>query len=292
MAMPSSEFTDTDTEHHSLITIIKPKKGWQVVDIKELFRYRDLLLFFVYRDIKVLYKQTVLGFAWAIINPVFNMLVFNFIGKMGRLAPGNVPYLPFLYVGLIPWTYFSNSVNMSSQSLITSSQILTKVYFPRLVIPLTPVISKLVDFAISFSVLIVLFIVYSNQITINLNILFLPLLIVLMVIAASGMGLWFSAMAIQYRDIKYAITFLTQILFFLTPIMYPISKFDSFGPVFKFCYSLYPMTGIEEGFRACLLGIGPMPWNLLLIGTASSIFIFVSGAFYFARMEKVFADVA
>ncbi len=290
--MPSSEIVDTDMKDHSYVTIIKPKKGWQVVDVKELFRYRDLLLFFVYRDIKVLYKQTVLGFAWALINPVFNMLVFNFIGKMGRLAPGNIPYLPFLYVGLIPWTYFSNSVNMSSQSLISSSQILTKVYFPRLVIPLTSVISKLVDFAISFTVLIVLFIVYHNQLSINLNICFLPLLIILMIIAAAGMGLWFSAMAIQYRDIKYAITFLTQILFFLTPIMYPISKFDSFSPVFKFIYSLYPMAGIEEGFRACLLGIGPMPWDLLLIGTASSIIIFVTGAFYFARMEKVFADVA
>jgi len=277
------------------ITIIKPKKGWQVIDIKELIRYRDLFLFMTYRDIKVLYKQTILGFAWAILNPLFNMLVFGFLRIMSgaKFGPDNIPYLPFLYAGLIPWTFFSTSLNASSQSLINASQVITKVYFPRLVVPFSAIMSKLVDFALSFAVLIIL--MFAYHITPNINLLYLPLLIVLMVLCASGIGLWFSALAIQYRDIKYGLTFMITLIMFLTPVLWSadkLAKLDEYGHIWKTLYGLYPMAGIEVGFRSCLLGYGEMPWEMLILGTISSIIVFIGGAFYFQRMEKVFADVA
>lgn len=279
-------------EQNSHSTIIKPKKGWQLVNWKELFQYKDLFYFLVLRDVKALYKQTVLGFSWAIIRPFFSMIVFSIVfGKMAKVPSDGIPYPVFSYVALIPWTYFSTSMTTSTTSLIGSANLLTKVYFPRLVIPITPVLAKLVDFVISFAILIVLMIVYKISPTVN--IIFLPLLILLMILTASGIGMWLSALAIQYRDIKHAIQFLTQLLMYSAPVVWPVSLIgEKFGETARLIYGLYPMAGVIEGFRASLLGKTEMPWDLIGIGTLSAVILAVSGAFYFNRMERYFADVA
>lgn len=278
---------------NELVTIIKPSKGWQLIDLKEILRYRDLFTFLIYRDIKVLYKQTILGFSWAIINPVLNMLIFSFIfGKMGKMASDGLPWPIFSYTALIPWTYFSNALNASTTSLITANSIITKVYFPRIVIPLTATFSKLVDFAISFLVLIVLMISYRDKIHIDIDILMLPLLTLIMMMFASGIGMWLSALALQYRDVKFAMPFFIQILMFLSPVVWAISALDKYGSTVRFFYGLYPMAGVISGFRSALLGNTPMPYDLILLGSVSSIIIFIGGAFYFTKTEKIFADVA
>jgi lipopolysaccharide transport system permease protein len=244
-------------------TVIRPKKGWQFIDWRELREYKDLFFFLVWRDIKIIYKQTILGFSWAIIRPVFSMIVFSIVfGRLAKVPSDGIPYPIFAFTALLPWTYFSTALSKSSLSLISSANMLTKVYFPRIIIPFTPVLAGLVDFAIAFTILIGMMAWYAIIPTIN--ILFLPMLIVLMILTAAGVGMWLSAMAIQYRDIKHAITFVVQLL----------------------------MYAAIEGFRASLLGKNPMPWDLILIGTLSAILIALSGAFYFRRMERIFADVA
>ncbi len=279
-----------DKNSHS--TIIKPKKGWQLINWKELWQYKDLFYFLVLRDVKALYKQTVLGFSWAIIRPFFSMIVFSIVfGKMAKVPSDGIPYPVFSYVALIPWTYFSTSMTSSTTSLIGSANLLTKVYFPRLVIPITPVLAKLVDFVISFVILIVLMMIYKIPPTVN--IVFLPLLILLMILTAAGIGMWLSALAIQYRDIKHAIQFLTQLLMYSAPVVWPVSLIgEKFGETARLVYGLYPMAGVIEGFRASLLGKTEMPWDLIGMGTISAVILAVSGAFYFNRMERYFADVA
>lgn len=272
--------------------IIEPKKGWQLINFAELRRYKDLLYFMVKRDITVLYKQTIMGFAWAIMNPFFSMIVFSVVfGRLANVPSDGIPYPVFSYAALLPWTYFSGSLSGSTTSLIGQSGIFTKVYFPRIFIPLTPVLAKLMDFFIAFSILIVMMFYYG--ITPTINILFLPLLILLMIMTASGLGMWLSALAIQYRDVKFAITFVVQLLMYLAPVVFPASLIlDKSGQTAFNLYAIYPMVGVIEGFRASLLGTTAMPWNLILIGTASSAFFFVTGSLYFRKMEKVFADVA
>jgi len=271
--------------------VIEPKKGWQIINFKELREYRDLFQLMVLRDITVQYKQTILGFAWAIIVPVFTMLVFNtFFGNIAKLGPKGIPYQLFSFAALVPWTYFNQAVTASTNSLITQSSILTKVYFPRLIIPLTPIFAKLADFAIALVVMVVIMFIYRHQFSININILYFPMLVFLMVITASGIGMWLSAMAIQYRDIKFAITFLVQIMMYAAPIIWSADRIPT---QYRILYGIYPLAGIIEGFRACLIGLpATMPWDMILPGAAVSILIFVTGAMYFRRMEKVFADVA
>ena len=202
--------------------IIEPKKGWQLIDYKELLEYRDLFWFLVLRDVKVLYKQTVLGFLWAIIRPVFSMIVFSIVfGRLAKIPSDGIPYPIFTYTALVPWTYFSSSLSKSTQSLISNMNMLTKVYFPRLIIPMTPVLAGLVDFAISFSILIIMMIWYN--IVPTWNILILPLLILLMILTASGIGMWLSALSIQYRDIRHAIQFVVQFLMYAAPVVWPVS---------------------------------------------------------------------
>ncbi len=285
-------------------TIIEPKKGWQVIDWKEIIEYRDLFYFLVLRDIKVLYKQTVLGFSWAIMQPLFQMVIFTVIfGKMAKVDSDGAPYAIFSYVALVPWTYFSSSMSASTTSLIGSSGMLTKVYFPRLVIPMTPVLAKLVDFAIAFVIIGGLMIWY--KVVPTSNIIFLPLLILLMVMAASGIGMWLSALTIQYRDIKHATGFLAKILMYAAPVVWPVSliteqfplvqiteTWSITGETIRLIYGLYPMAGVIEGFRASIIGTTPMPWDLIGMGTLSTVILFVTGAFYFKRMERRFADVA
>lgn len=269
-------------------TIIEPKKGWQVIDWRELREYRDLFYFLVWRDIKILYRQTILGFAWAIIRPVFSMIVFSVVfGQLAKIPSDGIPYPLFSYAALIPWTYFSTALNDSTNSLLKNSTMLTKVYFPRLVIPMTPVLAKLVDFVISFLIIGLLMIWYGVAPT--WNVLFLPLLTILMVLTASGIGMWLSAMSLQYRDIRLAMQFVTQLLMYAAPVVWPASLVP---PQFRLLYGLYPIAGVIEGFRSALLGTTPMPWDLIIVGSVSAVVIAVSGAFYFRRMERVFADVA
>lgn len=274
--------------------VIGPQRGWRLIDLRELYQYRDLFYFLVWRNVKILYAQTVLGFAWAVIRPLFSMIVFTVVfGKLASIPSDGIPYPLFAYAALVPWTYFATSLTGSTASLVGSANLITKVYFPRIVIPLTPVLSALVDFAIALGVLGILMAIFKTAPT--WNIVFLPLLIVLMVLTASGIGMWLSALAIQYRDIKYAVTFLSQFLMYAAPVVWPVSliseKFPESGNTIRLVYGFYPMAGVIEGFRAALFGMTPMPWDLIGMGTLSAVVLFASGALYFRRMERVFADV-
>ncbi|MFC1495567.1 ABC transporter permease [Thermodesulfobacteriota bacterium] len=269
-------------------TIVKPRKGWQLINWKELVEYKDLFYFLVLRDIQVLYKQTILGFAWAIIRPVFQMIVFSIVfGRLAKVPSDGIPYPIFSYTALIPWTYFSQTITKSTQSLITNMNMLTKIYFPRLVIPMAPILVGLVDFAISFIILILMMIWYG--IIPTLNMIFLPILILIMILTSSGLGMWLSAMAIQYRDVRHAVQFVVQLLMYAAPVVWPASLIPD---KYRLFYGLYPMAGVIEGFRSCLIGANPMPWDIIIVGAITSILLFFSGAFYFMRMERFFADVA
>ena len=278
----------TRVQEMNIQTRIEPKTGWQLIDIKELYKYKDLFYFLVWRDIKVLYKQTILGFAWAIIRPVFSMIVFSIVfGKMAKIPSDGIPYPIFSFAALVPWTYFATSLTQSTQSLVTSANMLSKVYFPRLIIPMTPVLACLVDFAIAFCILVIMMFWYG--IVPSANVLYLPLLILLMMLTASGIGMWLSALAIQYRDIKHAIQFLVQLLMYIAPVVWPVALMPD---KYRLLYGLYPMAGVIEGFRSSILGTNPMPWDLIITGAVTSILLAISGALYFKRMEKYFADVA
>jgi len=282
----------SSSDSTSQILVIKPRSGWQLIDWKEIIEYRDLFYFLVKRDVLAIYKQTVLGFTWAIIRPVFSMIVFSVIfGGLAKIPSDGIPYPIFSYAALIPWTYFSAAMNASTQSLISGKGIFTKVYFPRLIMPLTPVLSKLVDFAIAFVILFGLMVWYGINPTVN--IVFLPILILMMMLTASGVGMWLSAMAIQYRDIPQGVGFLSQMLMYAAPVVWPISLLkDRFGESAMLMYGIYPMVGVIEGFRSALLGHNPMPWELISIGTLTAILLFFSGAFYFKSKERIFVDVA
>jgi len=269
------------------LTIIEARPGWQVIDWAELKEYRDLFYFLVLRDIKVQYKQTVLGFLWAIIQPFFSMIVFSVVfGKLAKVPSDGIPYPIFSYAALLPWTFFANSLNQSSQSLVASTNLLTKVYFPRLIIPIAPVLAKLVDFGISFLMLIAMMIYY--RIFPGAQILVLPLLIVLLMMTASGAGMWLTSLSIQYRDIKFIMTFVVQILMFGAPVVWPVSLIPE---QYRLVYGLYPLAGIIDGFRSALLG-RPLSWDVIGMGAITATVLFVSGALYFRRTERIFADVA
>jgi lipopolysaccharide transport system permease protein len=220
------------------------------------------------------------------------MLVFTFVfGSMAKVSSDGAPYAIFSYVALVPWTYFSSSITASTSSLVASANMLTKVYFPRLVIPMTSVLAKLVDFAIAFTIIIALMAWY--RVAPTWNVLYLPVLIALMVVTAAGVGMWLSALTIQYRDIKHATEFLSQILMYAAPVVWPASLIrEKFGEAAYRMSGIYPMTGVIEGFRAALLGTRPMPWDLIGIGAVTASVVFVTGALYFKRMERRFADVA
>ena len=268
--------------------VIEPEEGWSPIRFRELWEYRDLFYFLVWRDIKTRYAQSILGVGWAVIQPVFTMIVFTIIfGNLAQVDSDGAPYAIFSYAALVPWTYFSNALTDSSGSLIKSANMLTKVYFPRLIIPMAPVLAKLVDFAIAFLLLFGLMAWFRVSPTIwSLTI---PLLILLMMLTAAGMGMWLTALAIQYRDIKYAMNFAVRLLMYAAPVVYPASLIPE---QYRLLYGLNPMAGVIEGFRAALLGTRPMPWDLLSVGAVTAIVIAVSGAFYFRRMERIFADVA
>lgn len=267
-------------------TVIRPNIGWQLIDWKELKDYRDLFYFLVWRDIKVLYAQTILGFAWALINPLIQIVIFSIIfGKVAKLDTGGIPYVLFSTAAIIPWTYMSSSMAASSQSLVSGQGLLGKVYFPRLIFPLTPVLAKLVDFGISLIILLVVMIFYKVAPTWHL--LLVPVFMVYMVCIPAGVGLWLSSLAIRYRDVKFAMPFVISMLIYSAPILYSA---ESIPETYRIWYSLNPIVGVIEGYRAVILGL-PIPWIYVLPGMASALVLLISGAYYFKKMERVFVDV-
>ena len=277
--------------------VIQPRAGWRLVDWRELVEYRDLFRFLVWRNIKVQYAQSTLGIGWAIIQPLFSMIVFTIVfGSLAKISSDGVPYALFSFAGLVPWTYFSNALTEGTNSLISNTNMLSKVYFPRMMLPMSAVCAKLVDFCISMTFLFALMIYF--RILPNLGILMLPFLSLLMVLTAAGLGMWLTALAIQYRDIKFALNFIVQVLMYCSPVVYPASlipeKWSYAGMEFypRLAYALNPIVGVIEGFRSALLGTIPMPWSLLAVGTSSALIIAISGAMYFRKKERLFADVA
>lgn len=266
--------------------VIKPERGWQLINFSELKEYRDLLYFLVWRDIKILYAQTILGFGWAILQPLIQIGIFTIIfGKVAKVSTEGIPYFLFSTVAIIPWTYMSNAMTQSSQSLVTGQNMLGKIYFPRLLFPLAPVLSRLVDFGISLLILLAVMVFYRVQI--GWNLVYLPLFIVLMIGVPAGIGMWLSALAIRYRDVKFAVQFLMRLMIYSAPILYSAA---SIPDPYRLLYSLNPIVGVIEGFRSCVLGT-PMPWAYIIPGLITGSLLLYGGAMYFRRMERVFADV-
>jgi lipopolysaccharide transport system permease protein len=269
-------------------TIIEAKPSWKLVDLKECIEYKDLLYYMVLRDITVLYKQTILGVSWAIINPLFSMVVFTIIfGGFLKMPSDGTPYAVFSFVALLPWTYFAQSLTGATNSLVQGTNLFTKVYFPRIFMPLVPMASKLVDFGVASVVLAGLMIYYKVMPTIN--VLFLPMLLLQMIAASSGLGLLLAALAVQYRDVRHAMGFLIQALMYAAPVVWPASMIPD---KYRLLYGLYPMVGVIEGFRSALLGGSRMPWDLIMMGSITSGVLLIAGMFYFKRMEMRFADLA
>lgn len=268
------------------ITVIKPKSGWQSIDFQELKNYRDLFYFLTWRSIKVMYAQTILGFSWAVLQPLIQIVVFTIIfGKVAKISTEGIPYFVFSTVAIIPWNYMAQAMSQSSESLVQGQNMLGKIYFPRLIFPISPVISKLVDFGISLIILFGVFLYYGIKPTYNL--LLLPLFMILMVFIPAGIGMWLSALAIRFRDVKHAMTFGIRMLMYSAPIVYSAA---SIPEKYRLLYSLNPIVGVIEGYRACLLG-NPVPWQYVCIGIFTGTILLVSGALYFQRMERVFVDV-
>lgn len=265
---------------------IKPSSGFVPIKFKELWAYRELFFFLVWRDVKVRYKQTFLGAAWAIIQPVMTMVVFSiFFGKLGKIPSDGVPYPIFSFAALVPWVLFSNGLTQATGSLVGSSNLIKKVYFPRLIIPVASVLSGVVDFLLAFGVLLVLMLYFGIFPTVN--ILWLPVFLIMTVVASLAVSLWLSALNVEYRDIKYTLPFLSQIWLFATPIAYSSSLLSE---PWRTIYGLNPMVGVVEGFRWALLGTDTQPGAMAAVSLAASLILLVSGAYYFRRMEKTFAD--
>ena len=269
------------------VTIIRPSRGWISLNLHDLWEYRELLYFLTWRDIKVRYKQTVLGAAWAIIQPFFTMVVFSvFFGKLAKMPSDDIPYPIFSYAALVPWTFFANGLSQSSSSLVASANLIKKVYFPRLVVPISSVISGAADFVLAFAVLLGMMLYFG--IVPTWNIVWLPLLLLLALVTSLGVGLWLTAMNVQFRDVRYAVPFLVQAWMFATPIAYPSSLLDE---PWRTLYGINPMAGVVEGFRWALLGTQTAPGPIVLVSALVAVGLLVSGAYYFRRMEKTFADL-
>jgi lipopolysaccharide transport system permease protein len=269
------------------VTIVKPSKGWISLKLDELWEYRELLYFLTWRDVKVRYKQTVLGAAWAVIQPFFTMVVFSlFFGKLAKMPSDGMPYPIFAYAALVPWMFFANGLNNSSNSLVGSASLIKKVYFPRLLVPISSIIPGLVDFVLAFAVLLGMMFFYRIWPTVN--IIWLPFLLLLAFITALGVGLWLSALNVQFRDVRYTVPFLTQFWLFASPIAYPSSLLSE---PWRTLYGINPMVGVVEGFRWALLGTDTAPGSMVVLSSLVALALLISGAFYFRRMEKTFADV-
>jgi lipopolysaccharide transport system permease protein len=267
--------------------LIEPTQGWVSLKLHELWEYRELLYFLVWRDVKVRYKQTVLGAAWAVIQPFMAMVVFSiFFGKLAKMPSDGIPYPLFSFAALVPWNFFANGLNQASNSLVGSAYLITKVYFPRLSIPVSSVISGIVDFVLAFMVLLGIMAYYGVFPT--LNVIWLPFLLLLALITALGVGMWFSALNVEFRDVRYVVPFLTQFWMFATPIVYPSSLLSE---PWRTLYGINPMVGVVEGFRWALLGTQTAPGPMILVSLMAAVLILIGGAFYFRKMEKTFADL-
>jgi lipopolysaccharide transport system permease protein len=271
----------------SPLFVIEPSHGWVAPNLRDIWLYRELLYFLVWRDVKVRYKQTALGAAWAVLQPFMTMVVFSiFFGRLGNIPSDGIPYPIFVYTALLPWQLFAHSLTESGNSLVTNQDLLTKVYFPRLVVPLSAVLAGLVDFCIAFTVLLAMMFYYGMAP--GMAILALPFFVVFACVAALSVGLWLAALNVQYRDVRYTIPFLTQFWLFVTPIAYPLSLVPE---SWRIVYGLNPMVGVVEGFRWALLGTGDGVGPAILVSMVVMMLLLVGGLFYFRRVEKTFADV-
>ena len=276
----------TDIIKKSPLIVIRPINGWVPLNLGELWDYRELLYSFIIRDIRIRYKQTALGAAWAVIQPLFMMIVFTLaFGRLAKIPSEGLPYPLFSYAALLPWTLFSEGIARSTNSMITNANIMTKVYYPRLIMPISGILSPLIDFTIAFIILLGMMLYYGFIPTIN--ILFLPAFILLALGTSLGVGLWLSALNVQYRDFQYTVPFLIQLWLFASPVVYPSSLLPE---PYRALFGLNPMAGVIEGFRWALLGTAP-PSYLIAISALMVAALLISGALYFRRMEKTFADV-
>lgn len=268
-------------------TLIRPASGWVPLELKEIWEYRELLYFFIWRNIKIRYKQTVLGGAWAVIQPFFTMVVFSiFFGRLAGIPSEGVPYPIFAYAALVPWTFFANALSQAGNSVLEHERMITKIYFPRLLLPMAAVFSGLLDLLIAFSILIGMMIWYG--ITPTPVIWLVPFFVLMASLTALGVGLWLSALNVEYRDVRYVIPFLVQFWLFATPIAYPSSLVPA---KWQALYGLNPMVGVVEGFRWALLGNAPVSSGMLLVSLCTVLIVLISGLYYFRRMEETFADV-
>ncbi len=270
------------------ITLIKPLRGWVSLGLGEVWRYRELLFFFIWRDIKVRYKQTLLGAAWAILQPVFTMIVFSvFFGRLAKIPSDGIPYPIFSYAGLLPWTFFATGLTNGANSVVRDANLVKRVYFPRLITPISAVVGGLPDFFLAFLVLIGMMVYYGLFPT-AASLLLLPLCLLLALMTSMGVGLWLSALNAEYRDVRYVVPFLTQFWMYATPVVYPSSLLDE---PWRTLYGLNPMVSVVEGFRWSLLGQGQTVPLMFVLSAVASLALLVSGAFFFRRMERRFADV-
>lgn len=284
-------YTESNSEINYLerlsVIHIKPSTGWVSLKLRELWEYKELLYFLIWRDIKVRYKQTVLGAAWAIIQPFFTMVVFSlFFGKLAKMPSDGIPYPIFSYAALVPWAFFSNGLGRASNSLVSGAHLIKKVYFPRLCLPIASVLSGVIDFVLAF--LILMGMVFYYGIVPTANVIWLPFLLLLSFCTSLGIALWLSAMNVQFRDVQYITPFLTQLWLFATPIVYPSSLLPEHWRTF---YAINPMVGVVEGFRWALLGTNTAPGPIIIVSSLVALSLLISGALYFRRMEKTFADV-
>jgi lipopolysaccharide transport system permease protein len=266
---------------------IQPTKGWTSLKLGEVWDYRELVTIFVWRDLKVRYRQTVVGVLWAVLQPFLTMVIFSiFFGRLAGVPSDGIPYPIFSYAALVPWTFFANSMGQASNSLVSNADMIKKIYFPRLTMPLSAVLAGLVDFVLAFVILLGMMLFYGYLPT--LNSLWLPLFLLLAFITALGVGLWFGAMNVKFRDVRYMVPFITQAWLFATPVAYPSSLLSE---PWRTLYGLNPMVGVVEGFRWALLGTDTAPGPMIVVSFVVALVILVSGFYYFRRTEKTFADV-
>jgi lipopolysaccharide transport system permease protein len=287
--MVSSESPVTGSasmEPDYLVTVLEPRHGWRNLGLREIWAHRELLYFFIWRDLKVRYKQTAFGAAWAVLQPVLLMVVFSAsLGRVAGVGPAGVPYPLFVFAGLIPWTLFASSLAGASNSLVSGEAIITKVYFPRLLLPFASVGSFLLDFLISLGALAVVMLYFGAAP--SLAILWLPALALMAVVTALGVGTFLAAVNVKYRDVKYVVPFLVQLWMFASPVVYTSTLVPTQWRAF---YALNPMTGVVEGFRWALIG-GPRPDDLILVSAVASVLLLLAALAYFRRVERTFADV-
>lgn len=275
------------SKQKEVFTVIDAESKHTLINWDALWQYRDLLTYLTWRQVKVRYAQSILGVGWAILNPLIQMIVFTIIfGNLAQISSDGAPYALFSYVALVPWTYFANGIMESSRTMISSADMISKVYFPRLIMPLSVALNQLVDFFIALILVMILMLIYQS--TPGIGLLFLPILIFIMITCTIGIGMIVGAMSIQYRDVAYGLSLGTRLLMYAAPVVYPASLVpEPLRPI----YALNPMAGVIEGFRSAFLQTNPMPWDLVIIGGISSIVILIIGLIYFQRREHIFADI-